>query len=41
VKLVRTKHPGVTIFFNDPKLINAGLTKQLGGHNNHLHLRFP
>ncbi len=41
VALVRKKHPQATIFFNDKKLIAAGQTKPLGGHDNHLHIRFP
>lgn len=41
VKLVRDKFPGVTIFFNDPKLIAKGWTKFAKGHHNHLHIRFP
>ena len=41
VKLVRTKFPGATILFNDPKLISKGWTKRMKGHDNHLHVRFP
>lgn len=41
VKLVRERFPGVTIFFNDTRLINKGLTAHAKGHHNHLHIRFP
>lgn len=41
VKLVLSRHPQATIFFNDQRLINKGLTKHAAGHHNHLHLRFP
>jgi penicillin-insensitive murein DD-endopeptidase len=41
VKVIRQLFSGVTIFFNDPKLIAAGLTKHAAGHDNHLHVRFP
>ncbi|MEZ5429024.1 MAG: peptidoglycan-binding protein [Pyrinomonadaceae bacterium] len=41
VKLLRKKHSGVTIFFNDPNLTKKGWTKKLAGHDNHLHIRFP
>jgi peptidoglycan hydrolase-like protein with peptidoglycan-binding domain len=40
VKLVLTRHPNATIFFNDSRLINKGLTKHAAGHHNHLHVRF-
>ena len=40
VKLVLTRHPSATIFFNDQRLINKGLTKHAAGHHNHLHVRF-
>lgn len=40
VKLVRSKFSGVTIFFNDPKLIAKSWTKKAAGHDNHLHIRF-
>jgi peptidoglycan hydrolase-like protein with peptidoglycan-binding domain len=40
VKLIRSMFSGVKIFFNDPKLISAGLTKHAAGHDNHLHVRF-
>lgn len=41
VKLVLIRHPNATIFFNDQRLINKGLTKSAVGHHNHLHVRFP
>lgn len=41
VKLVRSRFPGVTIFFNDSRLISKGLTAHAKGHHNHLHIRFP
>lgn len=41
VKLLRSKFPGVSILFNDPKLIAKGWTKKFAGHDNHLHIRFP
>ncbi|MBI4751643.1 MAG: penicillin-insensitive murein endopeptidase [Acidobacteria bacterium] len=40
VQLVRTRHPNIVIFFNDPKLVNKE-TRFVDGHDNHLHLRFP
>jgi peptidoglycan hydrolase-like protein with peptidoglycan-binding domain len=40
VNVIRQLFSGVTIFFNDPHLINAGLTKHAAGHDNHLHVRF-
>jgi hypothetical protein len=41
VKLILSRHPKATIFFNDQRLINKKLTKQAAGHHNHLHIRFP
>ncbi len=41
VRLVLSRHPTATIFFNDQRLINKGLTKHAAGHHNHLHIRFP
>ncbi|HSS18942.1 MAG TPA: peptidoglycan-binding protein [Pyrinomonadaceae bacterium] len=41
VLLIRSKHPQVDIIFNDPKFIQAGLTRQFKGHDNHLHVRLP
>jgi peptidoglycan hydrolase-like protein with peptidoglycan-binding domain len=41
VRLVLKMFPGATIFFNDPKIVSKGLTKPLGGHHNHLHIRLP
>ena len=40
-QLIRDMVPGVRIFFNDPRLIEAGLARHLAGHNDHLHVRFP
>lgn len=37
VLLIRQKFPSSTIFFNDPKLTQAKLTRPLKGHDNHLH----
>jgi peptidoglycan hydrolase-like protein with peptidoglycan-binding domain len=37
VLLIRQKFPNSTIFFNDPKLTQANLTRPLKGHDNHLH----
>jgi len=41
VQLIRQKHPGCTIFFNDPKLVSLGLTRKVSGHHNHLHVILP
>jgi conjugal transfer mating pair stabilization protein TraG len=41
VEMVRSKEPQVVVFFNDPVLIAAGLTKFLKGHDNHLHIKLP
>lgn len=41
VQIVKGKFPNAKIFFNDPRLINLGLTSQLAGHSDHLHIRFP
>jgi hypothetical protein len=40
-QLIREKVSGVRIFFNDPRLIAAGLCAPLAGHDDHLHVRFP
>ena len=40
VKMIRAKHPRIKILFNDSKLVQAGLTRHVRGHHNHLHLRF-
>lgn len=40
-QLIRSTVPGVRIFFNDRRLIDAGLTAHLAGHDDHLHVRFP
>jgi peptidoglycan hydrolase-like protein with peptidoglycan-binding domain len=39
---IRAAAPGHVrlIFFNDPTLINEGLTTPLDGHDNHLHVRY-
>lgn len=39
VQLVKEIEPNALVFFNDPVLIDAGLAKRLGGHDNHLHLQ--
>jgi peptidoglycan hydrolase-like protein with peptidoglycan-binding domain len=41
VDLVRATHDGVTILFNDPRLVEAGKARRSGGHHNHLHLKLP
>jgi peptidoglycan hydrolase-like protein with peptidoglycan-binding domain len=41
VKTILERHPTATMFFNDQRLINKGLTKYAAGHRNHLHIRFP
>jgi len=41
VKLVRSRYPGVSIFFNDASLIAKDLTAHAKRHENHLHIRFP
>ncbi len=42
VQAIRAAAPGHVriIFFNDPTLINEGLTTEWPAHDNHLHLRF-
>jgi len=42
VQRIRSTAPGkvVLIFFNDPVLINEGLTTQYPNHDNHLHIRY-
>lgn len=40
IETIRQVEPTATIFFNDPELIRAGLTKYLTGHHNHVHVRF-
>ena len=39
IQLVKQHQPNALFFFNDPVLIDAGLAKPLGGHDNHLHLQ--
>ncbi len=41
VLLIKQKHPGAVIYFNDPKLTAQGLTQKVTGHHNHLHLILP
>ncbi|MGI8786869.1 MAG: peptidoglycan-binding protein [Pyrinomonadaceae bacterium] len=41
IKLALSRHPNATIFFNDQRLINKGLTRHAAGHQNHIHIRFP
>jgi peptidoglycan hydrolase-like protein with peptidoglycan-binding domain len=42
VQMIRAAAPGHVrlIFFNDPVLINEGLTTALSNHDNHLHVRY-
>jgi peptidoglycan hydrolase-like protein with peptidoglycan-binding domain len=42
VQAIRNAAPGhvALIFFNDPTLINEGLTTQYPNHDNHLHIRY-
>ena len=40
VLLTRLKFPQVTILFNDPLLVQDGLTRRFPKHDNHLHVRF-
>jgi len=39
IQLVKQLQPNAHFFFNDPVLIDAGLARHLGGHDNHLHLQ--
>ncbi len=39
IQLVKQREPNARFFFNDPVLIDAGLARPLGGHDNHLHLQ--
>lgn len=41
VMLIRERHPGVRILFNDDNLIAAGFTKFFKNHDDHLHVRLP
>jgi hypothetical protein len=41
IELIKQKLPDAKIFFNDPLLINLGLTKSLANHDDYLHVRFP
>ena len=42
IKIIRATAPGHVklIYFNDPVLINEGLTKWFAGHDDHLHIRY-
>ncbi|MGH3648418.1 MAG: penicillin-insensitive murein endopeptidase, partial [Micromonosporaceae bacterium] len=42
VQAIRSRAPGhiKLIFFNDPVLIDEGLTRQYPNHDNHLHIRY-
>jgi len=39
IQLAKQIESNAIFFFNDPVLIDAGLAKRLGGHDNHLHLQ--
>lgn len=41
VVLLRERHPGVVIRFNDADLHAAGLVRRLAGHDDHLHVILP
>ena len=41
VLLMKQKHPGCTIYFNDPKLVNLRLTRKVKNHHHHLHFILP
>lgn len=41
VVMIRERHPGVDIIFNDKTLNRAGLTRNFKGHHDHLHVRLP
>ena len=41
VLLIRERHPGVDIIFNDSTFVSAGLTRRFDGHFDHLHVRLP
>jgi peptidoglycan hydrolase-like protein with peptidoglycan-binding domain len=41
VLLIRERHPGVDIIFNDTSFIQAHLTRRFKGHNDHLHVFLP
>lgn len=42
IQAIRAQAPGhvKAIFFNDPQLINEGLTINVAGHDDHLHVRY-
>lgn len=37
---IKRQHPNAVILFNDPKLVEMGLTKPYKGHDNHMHVDF-
>jgi len=41
VVMIRERHAGVDIIFNDRALNRAGLTRNFTGHHDHLHVRLP
>lgn len=41
VMMIRERHSGVDIIFNDRALNRAGLTRNFTGHHDHLHVRLP
>ncbi len=41
ILMIKQMFPGATISFNDPQLVNEGLTKRAQGYGNHLHVQFP
>jgi peptidoglycan hydrolase-like protein with peptidoglycan-binding domain len=38
-QLIKRLYPNATVLFNDPQLINEGLTVPFDGHDNHLHVQ--
>ncbi len=40
LQLIKEKFPGVTVLFNDQRLISEGLSRKAPGHDNHMHVRF-
>ncbi len=41
VELVKERNPRAIVLFNDPQLIDEGLTRYSRGHYNHLHVHLP
>lgn len=39
IRIIKQEYPGAKVFFNDPVLIQEGLTSYLGNHDNHLHIQ--